>query len=307
MGKIIDLTGQQFGRLTVIDMFGKDRRGEIIWHCICECGETKNVLGSNLRKGLTQSCGCLQKERAGKNTPIKDLTNQRFGKLTAIEPTKKRLNGQVVWKCLCDCGNEIEVRSWNLISGKACSCGCSRSEAARLIYKKNLLGQRFGKLTVIEELPFEPNKSGNVYWKCKCDCGNETILYTNLLTQGVSSCGCLNISRGELKIGSLLASANIPYETEKTFEDCHLPNSNKPLRFDFYVNNQYIIEFDGIQHFQADTGWATQEVYNKTVEHDAFKNNWCKEHNIPIIRIPYTHYKNLSLKDIILETSQFIL
>lgn len=307
MGKKIELTGQKFGRLTVIGIAGKDNRGEIIWHCVCDCGGEKDVLSSNLRKGLTQSCGCLQKEKAGQNTPIKDLTNQRFGKLIALKPTEERLNGQVVWECLCDCGNKIKVRSWNLISNKTCSCGCARSESARLYHNKNLQGQRFGKLTVLEALPFEPDKSGNVYWKCRCDCGNETILYTSLLTQGISSCGCLNMSRGELKISSLLASANIDYEMEKTFKDCHLPDSNRLLRFDFYVNNEYIIEFDGIQHFKADAGWATQEVYKRTVEHDNFKNTWCKNHNIPIIRIPYTHYKNLTINDLLIETSKFII
>ena len=308
MGKMIDITGQKFGRLTALNVAGKDKRGETIWHCVCECGNEKDALSSNLRKGLTQSCGCLQREKASEFTgKYKDLSNQRFGKLKALNPTDKRLNGQVVWHCVCDCGVEIDVRSWNLVSGKTNSCGCSRSETARKLNGKKLIGKRFGKLTVIEELPFESEQSGNIYWKCKCDCGNETILYTSLLTQGVSSCGCLNISRGELKIGSLLASAGISYEREKTFEDCYLPNSNRPLRFDFFVNETYIIEFDGIQHFQADTGWATQEVHNRTVEHDNFKNNWCKEHNIPIIRIPYTHYKNLNINDLLLETSNFIL
>ena len=179
----------------------------------------------------------------------------------------------MVWHCKCDCGNEIDVRSWNLTSGKSTSCGCSRSITAREINGKKLLGQRFGKLLVVEELPFEPDKSGNVYWRCKCDCGNETILYTSLLTQGISSCGCLNISRGELKIGELLGKAGISFEREKTFETCCLPNSSRLLRFDFYVNDSYIIEFDGIQHFQADTGWATQEVHERVAAHDEYKNN----------------------------------
>lgn len=308
MGKIIDITGQRFGRLIPECVVGKDGRGEVIWKCRCDCGQYIEALSSNIRKGRTQSCGCLQKEKApGFTGQYKDLSNQKFGKLLALKPTNKRLNGQVVWHCICDCGTEIDVRSWNLTSGKTKSCGCFRSETARKINSKNLLGQRFGKLTVIEELPFESEKSGNVYWRCKCDCGNETILYTSLLTQGTSSCGCLNISRGELKISDLLISANIPYEREKIFKDCHLPNSNMPLRFDFYVNQTYIIEFDGIQHFQSDTGWATPEVYERNVEHDNFKNNWCKEHNIPIIRIPYTHYKHLTLNDLLLETSNFII
>lgn len=53
MGKIIDITGQKFGRLTALNIVGKDNRGETIWHCICDCGNSKDALSSNLRKGLT--------------------------------------------------------------------------------------------------------------------------------------------------------------------------------------------------------------------------------------------------------------
>ena len=57
MGKIIDLTGQKFGRLTVKYKAGKDSRGESIWHCVCECGNTKEVMGNMLKQGNTSSCG----------------------------------------------------------------------------------------------------------------------------------------------------------------------------------------------------------------------------------------------------------
>jgi hypothetical protein len=53
MGRRIDITGQKFGRLTALNIAGKDSRGETIWHCICDCGNEKDVLSSNLRKGLT--------------------------------------------------------------------------------------------------------------------------------------------------------------------------------------------------------------------------------------------------------------
>ena len=241
MGKIIDISGQRFGRLIALEVIGRDNRGEKIWHCLCDCGKTKNVLSSNLRKGLTQSCGCLQKERAGEKVPIKDLTNQEFGKLKAIEPTEKRLNGQVIWRCKCSCGKETYVRSYNLVSGVTQSCGCS------------------------------------------------------------------NQSHGELKIQSILEENNIPYEAEKTFSTCRFKDSNNLARFDFYVNNSYIIEFDGEQHFSySNRGWDTEEQFLHTKSHDTYKNQWCKENNIPIIRIPYTHLKNLNLYDLLLETSSFI-
>lgn len=56
-----DLTGERFGRLTVIRRTGKDERG-VLWECLCDCGNTKIVVGKNLRSGRTQSCGCLLNE-----------------------------------------------------------------------------------------------------------------------------------------------------------------------------------------------------------------------------------------------------
>ena len=241
MGKRIDLTGQKFGRLTVLDFYGSDKRRESIWRCRCECGNITNVLSSNLRKGYTKSCGCLQKEKAGKNTPIKDLSNMLFGQLTVLYPTSQRLNGQVVWHCKCTCGKEIDVRSYNLISGNTFSCGC------------------------------------------------------------------LKQSHGEYLIEQLLQKNNIQYEKEKTFSSCVFNDTKQLARFDFYVNNQYIIEFDGEQHFNyTQTGWNTKENFIKTKEHDNYKNQWCKENNIPIIRIPYLHEKDIWLEDL-LPNSRFII
>lgn len=60
----IDLTGLKFGRLTVTKDVGTDKRGEALWECVCECGNKSVVLGSHLRSGRVQSCGCYAKEVA---------------------------------------------------------------------------------------------------------------------------------------------------------------------------------------------------------------------------------------------------
>lgn len=57
MGTLIDLTGQRFGRLTVIQHVGS-QNGHVVWKCICDCGNSCNVKGIHLRNGHTTSCGC---------------------------------------------------------------------------------------------------------------------------------------------------------------------------------------------------------------------------------------------------------
>lgn len=62
MWKLDDLTGRVFSRLTVLHRM-ENKGNSTVWRCLCECGLEKDVLGSGLRSGNTESCGCLQKER----------------------------------------------------------------------------------------------------------------------------------------------------------------------------------------------------------------------------------------------------
>ena len=62
MGKVVDLTGQRFGRLLVIGRAGKNKYGKSLWHCLCDCGNQTDVMVSALTGGRTISCGCYHRE-----------------------------------------------------------------------------------------------------------------------------------------------------------------------------------------------------------------------------------------------------
>jgi hypothetical protein len=64
MTKINDLTGKVFFRLTVLGDSGRRRAGNVIWRCLCKCGQTTEVAGAGLRQGQVKSCGCLRKHEA---------------------------------------------------------------------------------------------------------------------------------------------------------------------------------------------------------------------------------------------------
>ena len=288
-----NLIGKKFGRLTVINRAETDKKG-VWWNCQCECGNIKQIRTDHLKKGDTVSCGCKSKETLIKyNQEIKanNLLGQKFGKLTVIEKTDKRNSGAIVWKCKCECGKITYVRSTSLKSGDVKSCGCSQ--------EIDITNKHFGKLIAIR-------KEGPNKWLCKCECGNEKIIDKAPLLRGdINSCGCLKMSKGELKISYLLEKNKIPFEQEKIFLNCKFPNSNGYARFDFFVDNKYLIEYDGIQHFIKDSGYGAD--LENIQKRDAFKNAWTKEKNIPLIRIPYTHYDDLCLEDLLLETSSFII
>ena len=60
----IDLAGKRFGKLTVLEEYGRDKSGQILWRCLCDCGQYTTVLRGNLRSGITKSCGCFAREQA---------------------------------------------------------------------------------------------------------------------------------------------------------------------------------------------------------------------------------------------------
>lgn len=129
---------------------------------------------------------------------FKDLTGMRFGRLTVIERMKNNKSGKVMWLCRCDCGNIKPIRGCDLKRGNTKSCGCLQKEISSKVNSNNLIGQRFGRLTVVSFNEEESNKprgkSGYKvhYWNCKCDCGVEKpICSTSLINGSSKSCGCL--------------------------------------------------------------------------------------------------------------------
>lgn len=310
MPKIIDLTGQCFGRLIVLNKTEKRCGHNIVWHCKCECGNECDINGGDLRQGKTKSCGCLRKEttsllgtKYGGQKQNEDITNQKFNKLTALSYNSE----QKKWKCKCDCGNYVYVRISDLKSNNTQSCGCLRKETTSKLgksMKEDLTGQKFGRLTVIKDTGMR--QSIHPVWECICECGSVINVTSSNLKNGVQSCGCL-ISKGEEKISNILKENNIFFEKQKSFNTCIFPDTQRYAKFDFFVNNQYLIEFDGIQHFIADKGWNTLEKFQQTKKRDNYKNQWCKDNNIPLIRIPYTKLTTLSIEDLKLETSEFII
>ena len=125
MGKFKDLTGQKFGRLTVIERAENDKSGNVRWRCRCECGNFCVVAGGKLTSEHTQSCGCLKREPSYN---FQDLTGKIFGKLTVLERVKNK-GEKVCWRCRCKCGNTCIVQGNSLKNGDTQSCGCLRHKS----------------------------------------------------------------------------------------------------------------------------------------------------------------------------------
>ena len=169
-----------------------------------------------------------------------------------------------------------------------------------------MIGQKFGHLTVLER--DGSDNRGEAKWLCECDCEAHTIisvLGSNLRTGHTQSCGCDRRSHGELKIIQLLTENHIPFECEKVMFKY---SSGSNAKFDFYINNKYLLEYDGETHYFCNLhGWHTKHRLDQQIERDNIKNQWCKENHIPLIRIPYTILNDLKIEDLLLETSSFVI
>lgn len=181
---------------------------------------------------------------------------------------------------------------------------------------KDLTGQTFGKLTVLKlnqeryDRDLQKTNKPHKYWQCICSCGRLTEVESSHLKSGhTTSCGCIK-SKGEQKITEILIQNNISFTNEVYFDDLK-GYGNGLLRFDFAILNekqiQYLIEYNGEQHYKITGGWCTEEEFNIRQFNDNQKINYCIDKNIPLIIIPYTHYSKLTLKDLLIETSDFSL
>lgn len=117
---------------------------------------------------------------------MKDITGQRYGKLTAIRPTDKRVGSNVVWQFQCDCGNVVERTTTHLTDHSSCELCRPRGFGLR----KDYSGQRFGRLVALECTG--RHKGKELIWRLQCDCGNVIELPVSRFVGGkTSSCGCL--------------------------------------------------------------------------------------------------------------------
>lgn len=99
-------------------------------------------------------------------------------------------------------------------------------------------------------------------------------------------------SRGEIKIEEILKDAGLTFKEEYIFPDL-VSNNGRPLRFDFAVfddNDEldFLIEYQGIQHYEPKSKFGGISGLRKQQYNDMKKREYCQKHNLTLIAIPYT-------------------
>lgn len=303
-----DLTGRTFGLLTVLgpasDEISPNGARQPRWRCCCECGAEVITRGSSLKSGHTKGCG--QKHRR-----VEDLTGQTFGKLTVLERAPDHLNKDgtkyIMWKCRCECGNEVVTRATSLKNGHTRSCGCAHHDGAMGIGLEDITGQKFGRWTVLYENGRLKEPRGRLVplWHCRCECGTERDLRAGTLKSGSSlSCGCykaeilsekaacgFGLSSGEKMVNQYLQSIGVYYEPQKVFPDL-VGKKGYPLSYDFlvYMDGEpfLLIEYQSAQHYRPVDYFGGEAQFVVQQENDNKKRKYALHMKLALVEIPYT-------------------
>lgn len=224
--KKIDLTGQQYGHLTVLEP--AENIGErTAWLCQCDCGRQVVVKTHHLRSGHTKSCGCQNGSGGPRNalgltyidgTCVEMLAartvrsnntsgvpgvdwlakKQRWRASICFKGKRRYLGSYEKFEDAVKARKEAEAYLFDAFldaySGKDSQSEPREADEVRPSRTRDysnqrldLTGQRFGQLTVLA--PAE-NIGSMTAWLCRCDCGKELAVMTAHLRSGQTSCGC---------------------------------------------------------------------------------------------------------------------
>lgn len=192
--------------------------------------------------------------------------------------------GNDMWNAICDCGNNKVVSTPKGRKELYPCCGRCRRLGTWAAKEVELRKQKELQTTHVQTV--NKNK-GHYYSK--------------------TSRGYVKSSKNETVIYKQLTRMGMIFETEKEFGACY-PQSNVPFRFDFCVASStspvgfYLIEYDGQQHQKPIEIFGGNEQFKKQQWQDWYKNQWCKNNNIPLIRVSGNAISNEDLK---LETTKF--
>lgn len=256
------------------------------------CGNIFEVTPDGITNGRRSGCPkCNHRKGADKLfvsheefvNRIDIIFNKRF---TILSPYKG--NHESVTVRHEDCGRVYDRQAGDMLQGKGCKwCGWGATKDTQW-FKEKVQEMYQGEYSVLGEYVGSSTKILIKHNKCK----KEYLISPSNFIHG-ARCKCQSISKGEKIIETFLHFNNIKFKQEYTYSDC---KDKSRLPFDVAVKDNLdnvllLIEYDGIQHFKAVRG---EKQFKSTQHHDRIKNEYCRLHNIKLLRISYLDYNNIN-------------
>lgn len=234
------------------------------------------------------------------NEQLKEITKDR---IIIIDDNYKNVNASTLCKCKV-CNNEFYTRVSSLINNvktnltDSFGCPyCSGKHKMNTEEIKNKLKSLVGDEYILKSEYINNSTKIDLYHK---NCNKIYSVTPDKFFNRGDRCPCMTDKATSKKvkfIENIITKLNFNYTREYKFNDLFYKNDKHLLKFDFYINENFIIEFDGSQHFKQK---YYENDFNESKERDNLKNMYCIKNNISFLRIPY----KISEEDIknILET-----
>jgi hypothetical protein len=236
--------------------------------------------------------GCKQCQSTEKSLRNRKSLNYFISKASAVHTNKfdYTLVDYINWNTpvyiICPVHGAFKQKAGDHLTGRGCR-SCARQMPVSDGEYLNRFKQIHGSKYQYPDFTYINSRT-----KINVVCGKHglfKILPYNLLAG--NGCRKCKTSRGELCIGAFLDLHGITYTAQKTFEECKVVF---PLPFDFFIEPNILIEFDGEGHFKPINwggkmpGIEIQAQFERTRDRDFMKNKWAKENNFVLIRLPHT-------------------
>jgi hypothetical protein len=273
--------------------------------CICKgCGEEGFPRADTLIDGDSNGCKeCSHEVQRSTGKQIsKKLHPECQWRILRTEFKKGFSVGGKI-RAQCKCGNIDSVNVKNLQDGISTQCkACKNFAPVEKSIEELKASHSFSTSywTVLDWTPVL--KAGAYKVFCRCVCGNERhVSIRSLKSTELTSCGCLNASKGELLIVSALKKLGVDYKHRHYFEDCRSPRSSRTLEFDFFLPSEgSLIEYHGQQHFK-EIEYFKQSLKDRQY-FDSLRREFAKDSGYRLLEIKYVEKeREARLKPIIVD------
>lgn len=257
-----------------------------------ECGYKWRVRPANLLRGNGSCPRCSGKVRKTPEEFAEDIHKKTNGEFTVLGEFKSIKHFALVRHNVC--GYEWDIAYYNLERKRACPQCSDRVRYTKEVFEKAVLFKYGDEYEVLGDCVNNRSQVEVLHVKCG---ETFTISPTQLINQnmGCPFCNDGKISKGESRIRTYLENDKINFTREVTFKDCKY---ERLLPFDFGILDEnkkikMLIEFDGEQHYRPVEFWGGEKQFELQKLRDEIKTQYCKDSDIPLLRIPYWDFDNI--------------